>query len=89
MTNLSNGARKTSTTGEITNLMGSDVHKIPHIIHCAQDVWSIPMKVILGLYFLNNQLGSAMYMGLAIIMVVIPINIIKSKKDSAYWVSKT
>ena len=44
------------------------------------------MRVILGLYCLNDQLGSAMYMGLVVILVVIPINIIKSKKDSAYWV---
>ncbi|CAB3247544.1 unnamed protein product [Arctia plantaginis] len=70
---LTNEARKTSTVGEIMNLMSTDVSRFNDLtlIHL---VWSAPLQVALAMYFLWGVLGAAVLAGLAVIILLMPIN---------------
>ncbi|XP_070297735.1 multidrug resistance-associated protein 1-like [Salvelinus sp. IW2-2015] len=49
---ISNAARRTSTVGEIVNLMSVDAQRFMDLITYINMVWSAPLQVILALYFL-------------------------------------
>lgn len=49
---ISNGARRTSTVGEIVNLMSVDAQRFMDLVTYINMVWSAPLQVVLALYFL-------------------------------------
>uniref|UniRef100_A0A8K9XNF5 Multidrug resistance-associated protein 1 n=1 Tax=Oncorhynchus mykiss TaxID=8022 RepID=A0A8K9XNF5_ONCMY len=49
---ISNAARRTSTVGEIVNLMSVDAQRFMDLITYINMIWSAPLQVILALYFL-------------------------------------
>ncbi|CAB3223730.1 unnamed protein product [Arctia plantaginis] len=70
---LSNEARKTSTVGEIMNLMSTDVSRFNDLT-LINMLWSGPLQVALTMYFLWGVLGPSVLAGLAVIIVLMPIN---------------
>ncbi|XP_067859323.1 multidrug resistance-associated protein 1 [Heptranchias perlo] len=71
---ISNAARKTSTVGEIVNLMSVDAQKIMDLITYLNMVWSAPLQVILAMYFLWQNLGPSVLAGVAVMILLVPIN---------------
>ncbi|MEQ2165791.1 hypothetical protein GOODEAATRI_020840, partial [Goodea atripinnis] len=49
---ISNAARRTSTVGEIVNLMSVDAQRFMDLVTYINMVWSAPLQVVLALYFL-------------------------------------
>lgn len=49
---ISSTARRTSTVGEIVNLMSVDAQRFMDLITYINMVWSAPLQVVLALYFL-------------------------------------
>lgn len=49
---ISNTARRTSTVGEIVNLMSVDAQRFMDLITYINMIWSAPLQVVLALYFL-------------------------------------
>lgn len=49
---ITNSARKTSTVGEIVNLMSVDAQRFMDLATYINMVWSAPLQVILALYLL-------------------------------------
>ncbi|XP_035434176.2 multidrug resistance-associated protein 1 [Spodoptera frugiperda] len=70
---LSNSARKESTTGEIINLISTDVDKICNLTFINM-IWSAPLQIALALYFLWGVLGPSVMAGLAVIIILMPFN---------------
>lgn len=71
---ISNSARKETTVGEIVNLMAVDAQKFIELIGFLNMIWSAPFQIILSLYFLWNELGPSVLAGLAVMIILIPVN---------------
>ncbi|UYV60328.1 hypothetical protein LAZ67_1000843 [Cordylochernes scorpioides] len=71
---ISNSARKKTTIGEIVNLMSVDVQKIADLMPFVNLVWSAPLQIFLAVYFLYQVLGVAIFVGLAVMILLMPIN---------------
>ncbi|XP_043579583.1 multidrug resistance-associated protein 1 isoform X3 [Bombus pyrosoma] len=73
---ISNSARKESTVGEIVNLMSVDAQRFMDLTAYINMIWSAPMQIVLALYFLWEILGPAVLAGLAVLLILIPINVL-------------
>ncbi|KAG8271676.1 Canalicular multispecific organic anion transporter 1, partial [Homalodisca vitripennis] len=71
---VSNAARKTSTVGEIVNLMAVDAQRCADFAQYLHFTWTAPLIIIVALYFLWQILGIAMMAGLIVMIIMIPIN---------------
>ncbi|XP_069159719.1 multidrug resistance-associated protein 1 [Procambarus clarkii] len=71
---ISNSARKESTVGEIVNLMAVDAQRFMDLMTYIVLLWSAPLQIALALYFLWQILGWSVLAGLAVLLVLIPIN---------------
>ncbi|XP_041062098.1 multidrug resistance-associated protein 1 isoform X2 [Carcharodon carcharias] len=77
---ISNAARKTSTVGEIVNLMSVDAQKFMDLITYLNMIWSAPLQVILAMYFLWQNLGPSVLAGVAVMILLVPINAVIAMK---------
>ncbi|KAJ3255495.1 hypothetical protein HK103_006226 [Boothiomyces macroporosus] len=71
---LSNSARQGSTVGEITNLMAVDASKLADLCNNMNILWSGPFQISIAVYFLYKTLGASVFGGIAIMIIMIPIN---------------
>ena len=71
---LSNSARRTSTVGEIVNLMSVDAQRLQDILTYLHMVWSAPLQILLSLGFLYQLLGPSVFAGLVVMVMMIPFN---------------
>lgn len=71
---MSNVAKKESTVGEIVNLMSVDAQKFIELTAYLNMIWSAPLQIILAIYFLWDILGPSVLAGLAVMIIMIPIN---------------
>nr|CAD7427423.1 unnamed protein product [Timema monikensis] len=71
---MSNSARKESTVGEIVNLMSVDAQRFMDLTGYLSMIWSAPLQIALALYFLWDILGPSVLAGLAVMIVLIPVN---------------
>uniref|UniRef100_T1JBH2 Uncharacterized protein n=1 Tax=Strigamia maritima TaxID=126957 RepID=T1JBH2_STRMM len=71
---LSNSAKRSSTVGEIVNLMSVDAQRFMDLTTYLNLVWSAPLQIILALYFLWNTLGPSVLAGLVVMILLIPAN---------------
>uniref|UniRef100_H2Z8G3 Uncharacterized protein n=1 Tax=Ciona savignyi TaxID=51511 RepID=H2Z8G3_CIOSA len=85
---LSNAARKESTVGEVVNLMSVDAQRFMDLMSYLNIVWSGPFQIILALYFLWNILGPSVLAGLAVMVLLIPVNGVIAAKARALQVKQ-
>ncbi|CAH1406918.1 unnamed protein product [Nezara viridula] len=80
---LSNAARKETTLGEIVNLMAVDSQSIMGSLTYINYLFLAPLQIGLALYFLWQQLGPCVLAGLAVMLIMIPMNsfIVNKTKD--------
>ncbi|XP_045532539.1 multidrug resistance-associated protein 1 isoform X1 [Pieris brassicae] len=71
---ISNAAKKDSTVGEIVNLMSVDAQRFLELMAYINMIWSAPLQITLALYFLWGILGPSVLAGLAVMIVLIPVN---------------
>ncbi|XP_059046549.1 multidrug resistance-associated protein 1 isoform X1 [Achroia grisella] len=71
---MSNAARKESTVGEIVNLMAVDAQRFIELTAYLNMIWSAPLQIALALYFLWGILGPSVLAGLAVMIILIPVN---------------
>lgn len=71
---MSNKARKESTVGEIVNLMAVDAQRFMDLVTYLNMIWSAPLQISLAIYFLWQILGASVLAGLAVMVVLIPVN---------------
>uniref|UniRef100_A0AAY4BSN2 Multidrug resistance-associated protein 1 n=1 Tax=Denticeps clupeoides TaxID=299321 RepID=A0AAY4BSN2_9TELE len=73
---ITNAARRTSTVGEIVNLMSVDAQRFMDLITYINMIWSAPLQVILALYFLWQNLGPSVLAGVAVMVLMVPVNVL-------------
>ncbi|TRY74496.1 hypothetical protein TCAL_15659, partial [Tigriopus californicus] len=71
---LSNLARKKFTMGEITNFISTDIQTLGMTIPYMNNVWVAPMKIIIAMFFLYEELKSVAFIGVGIMAVLLPLN---------------
>ncbi|XP_078079204.1 ATP-binding cassette sub-family C member 2 [Mustelus asterias] len=77
---VSNTARKESTVGEIVNLMAVDAQRFNDVTNFIHLLWSGPLQILVGIAFLWQELGPSVLAGLAVMILLIPLNgVIASK----------
>ncbi|XP_048465619.1 multidrug resistance-associated protein 1 [Rhincodon typus] len=85
---ISNAARKTSTVGEIVNLMSVDAQKLMDLITYLNMIWSAPLQVILAMYFLWQNLGPSVLAGVAVMILLVPVNGVIAMKTKNFQVTQ-
>ena len=71
---LASRSRAIYTHGEIVNLMSVDAQKFQEISTYLHMIWSGPLQISLSLYFLYRELGASLFSGIAVMLILIPIN---------------
>lgn len=71
---LSNAARREKTVGEIVNLMAIDIDRFQQITPQTMQYWSNPFQIGLALFLLYKQLGVSVFSGVAVMVLLFPIN---------------
>ncbi|XP_060528661.1 multidrug resistance-associated protein 1-like [Cylas formicarius] len=71
---ISNAARREKSSGEIVNLMAVDANKFQELTMFLNLIWSGPLNIILAMYFLWQELGPSVMAGLAVMLLLIPVN---------------
>ncbi|KAJ3191005.1 hypothetical protein HK101_008174 [Irineochytrium annulatum] len=78
---LSSSSRQSSTVGEIVNLMAVDASRLGDLTTYLHILWSGPFQISLALYFLYQALGPSVFAGVAVMLVMIPINAVLATKS--------
>ncbi|XP_074202385.1 multidrug resistance-associated protein 1 isoform X2 [Camelus bactrianus] len=84
---ITNAARKSSTVGEIVNLMSVDAQRFMDLATYINMIWSAPLQVILALYLLWLNLGPSVLAGVAVMILMVPLNAVMAMKTKTYQVA--
>uniref|UniRef100_A0A674BJY3 Canalicular multispecific organic anion transporter 2-like n=1 Tax=Salmo trutta TaxID=8032 RepID=A0A674BJY3_SALTR len=85
---ITNAAKRKSTVGEIVNLMSVDAQRFMDLTTFLNMLWSAPLQIILALYFLWQNLGPSVLAGVAVMILLIPLNAAIAVKTRAYQVEQ-
>ncbi|MGH0124218.1 UNVERIFIED_CONTAM: hypothetical protein FKN15_024647 [Acipenser sinensis] len=85
---ITNAARRTSTVGEIVNLMSVDAQRLVDLMTYINMIWSAPLQVVLALYFLWQNLGPSVLAGVAVMVLMVPVNAMMAMKTKTYQVAQ-
>ncbi|XP_071514768.1 multidrug resistance-associated protein 1-like [Panulirus ornatus] len=80
---LSGAARRDSTVGQIVNLMAVDAQSVGDTMFHLCNLMFAPVVIIVALTFLWVRLGPSVLAGLAVLLMIVPINsaILKKTKE--------
>ncbi|XP_054702251.1 ATP-binding cassette sub-family C member 3 isoform X2 [Grus americana] len=86
---ITNSAKRSSTVGEIVNLMSVDAQRFTDLMTFLNMLWSAPLQIFLALYFLWQTLGPSVLAGVAVMVLLIPFNSAIAMKTRAFQVALT
>ncbi|XP_023349637.1 canalicular multispecific organic anion transporter 2 isoform X2 [Eurytemora carolleeae] len=81
---LSCGAKNQIPTGETLNMMSIDTQKFYEFVSYINFMWANPLQIILCIYFLWGILGPSSLAGVAVLVMLIPINSYIGRKMNHY-----
>ena len=84
---LNNEARKGTTVGQIVNLMSVDAQRFQDAPAYLHMIWSAPFTIAVALYFLWMELGPSSLAGLAVMLLLAPINVVVAQKTRTLQVN--
>uniref|UniRef100_A0A8C2VPQ5 ATP binding cassette subfamily C member 3 n=1 Tax=Chinchilla lanigera TaxID=34839 RepID=A0A8C2VPQ5_CHILA len=85
---IANSVRRESTVGEMVNLMSVDAQRFMDVFPFLSLLWSTPLQVILAIYFLWQILGPSVLAGVALLVLMIPLNSAVAMKMRTYQVEQ-
>ncbi|MBN3317851.1 MRP7 protein, partial [Atractosteus spatula] len=62
------------TLGEVVNFMSTDTDRLVNFFGSFHEVWSLPVQFAITLYLLDQQVGVAFLGGLALALLLVPLN---------------
>lgn len=77
---LSTTARKQATVGEMTNLVSINAQTFAELTTYLNILWSAPLQITICIIMLWQYLGIACIIGVSLSFVLIPLNLVISKK---------
>uniref|UniRef100_W5MTQ4 Multidrug resistance-associated protein 1-like n=1 Tax=Lepisosteus oculatus TaxID=7918 RepID=W5MTQ4_LEPOC len=78
--NLANVSRRRFTVGEVVNFMSMDAQQFMDLAQNLNLLWSGPFQVLLAVYFLWQELGPSVLAGVAVLLLVIPLNAVVASR---------
>ncbi|CAI7873871.1 unnamed protein product, partial [Closterium sp. NIES-54] len=69
---LSHSGRQGFSTGRITNMMTNDAESLQMVCQQLHGLWSAPMRILVCIFLLYQQLGVASLLGLLMLLLMIP-----------------
>lgn len=84
---VSNDKRQESTVGETVNLMSADAQRFNDTTNIIHLLWSTPLQIALAIYFLWQELGPSALAGLAVLVLMIPLNTLLATKSKSFQVA--
>jgi ABC-type multidrug transport system fused ATPase/permease subunit len=72
-------SEKDTTTGAIVNLMSTDATRLSEFGSLWFSAIGAPVELAIGIYFLYQLIGMACFLGLLVMVIVLPINHFNSK----------
>ncbi|XP_050979758.1 ATP-binding cassette sub-family C member 3 isoform X1 [Labeo rohita] len=85
---ITNEAKRSSTVGEVVNLMSVDAQRFMDLTTFLNMLWSAPLQIILALFFLWQNLGPSVLAGVAVMVLLIPFNAFIAMKTRTYQVEQ-
>uniref|UniRef100_A0A673IM37 Canalicular multispecific organic anion transporter 2-like n=1 Tax=Sinocyclocheilus rhinocerous TaxID=307959 RepID=A0A673IM37_9TELE len=85
---ITNEAKRSSTVGEVVNLMSVDAQRFMDLTTFLNMLWSAPLQIVLALFFLWQNLGPSVLAGLAVMVLLIPFNAFIAMKTRSYQVEQ-
>ncbi|XP_055346997.1 multidrug resistance-associated protein 1-like [Paramacrobiotus metropolitanus] len=85
---ITSAAKRSSTVGEIVNLMSVDSQRFMDLMAFLHLLWSSPLQMALAIYFLYNQLGPSVFAGLGVMILMVPINAVIASKTRALQIAQ-
>ncbi|XP_067914713.1 ATP-binding cassette sub-family C member 3 isoform X1 [Heterodontus francisci] len=85
---ITNSAKRSSTVGEIVNLMSVDAQRFMDLTGFLNMLWSAPLQICLALYFLWQNLGPSVLAGVAVMILLIPFNAVIAMKSRSFQVQQ-
>ena len=83
---MSTKARRTSTVGEIVNLMSVDAQMFMDLMPYLHMIWSAPFQIILALIFLWFSMGPSIFAGFFVMVLMVPLNAVIAAKGRQFQV---
>ncbi|NXW78217.1 MRP7 protein, partial [Hirundo rustica] len=71
------------TVGEIVNFMSTDTNRLVNFCRSFHELWSLPVQLAVTLYLLYQQVGVAFLGGMALALLLVPINKIVANRIMA------
>jgi len=71
---MNSEAYRTSTVGEIVNLMSVDAQRMQDVTGFVWMVWSCPLQISVSIYMLWGIVGPSVLAGVAVMVLMIPVN---------------
>lgn len=81
---MSSTAKKTTTVGEIINLVSVDVQKLMDLVIYFNGTWLAPIRIIICFVFLWQLLGASALTAAVVFLFLLPLNFVISKKRSQF-----
>uniref|UniRef100_A0A7N6AV46 Copper homeostasis protein cutC homolog n=1 Tax=Anabas testudineus TaxID=64144 RepID=A0A7N6AV46_ANATE len=75
-----------STVGETVNLMSADAQRFNDVTNFIHLIWSCPLQIALSIVFLWLELGPSVLAGLAVMVLMVPINGLLATKARKFQV---
>ncbi|XP_008059021.2 canalicular multispecific organic anion transporter 2, partial [Carlito syrichta] len=85
---ITNAVKRASTVGEIVNLMSVDGQRFMDLAPFLNLLWSAPLQIFLAIYFLWQNLGPSVLAGVALMVLLIPLNGAVAMKMRAFQVEQ-
>ncbi|XP_073684496.1 ATP-binding cassette sub-family C member 3 isoform X2 [Garra rufa] len=85
---ITNEAKRSSTVGEVVNLMSVDAQRFMDLVTFLNMLWSAPLQIFLALFFLWQNLGPSVLAGVAVMVLLIPFNAFIAMKTRTYQVEQ-
>uniref|UniRef100_A0A8C2BL41 ATP-binding cassette, sub-family C (CFTR/MRP), member 3 n=1 Tax=Cyprinus carpio TaxID=7962 RepID=A0A8C2BL41_CYPCA len=85
---ITNEAKRSSTVGEVVNLMSVDAQRFMDLTTFLNMLWSAPLQIVLALFFLWQNLGASVLAGVAVMVLLIPFNAFIAMKTRTYQVEQ-
>ncbi|XP_049715652.1 ATP-binding cassette sub-family C member 3 isoform X2 [Elephas maximus indicus] len=85
---ITNSVKRESTVGEIVNLMSVDAQRFMDLAPYLNLLWAAPLQISLAIYFLWQNLGPSVLAGVALLVLLIPLNGAVAMKLRAFQVEQ-
>ncbi|CAF5031587.1 unnamed protein product [Rotaria sp. Silwood1] len=75
---------KTTTTGQMVNLISTDVSKFEELYKFIHHLWATPVEVLIVFGIIWNEIGIPTLFGYGVLLLQVPLQLFFSKKFRAY-----